>query len=193
MHRPRLAHVLSAATLLCLAGNAGAQDFGIDEVRGGMAMSGLELMPKYFVIPEVTSFNIGNIDSVQFDILFRSPDVDAFRWIGSPRPSVGTVVNLRGRESVLHAGLDWHVPIGDTPVYLEAGIGLGIHNGALSGAAPPLRNVGCRTLFHWHYGAGVDLSEHVTLTAEWQHLSSVNLCQPNEGINNFGVTVGWKF
>ena len=64
---------------------------------------------------------------------------------------------------------------------------------ALSGASAPLRNVGCPVLLHWAYAAGANLTENVTLTAKFQHVSSVNVCRPNDGINNFGVSLGWKF
>lgn len=165
---------------------------GLDEVRIGGALSGLELVRNSIVVPDLASFSLSNADSLAADLYFAAPDHDVFRWLGSPRIAIGGVLSLRGRESVGHAGLNWHLPIGET-FFLEADLGLGIHNAALSGASAPLRNVGCPVLLHWAYAAGANLTENVTLTAKFQHVSSVNVCRPNDGINNFGVSLGWKF
>jgi hypothetical protein len=129
------------------ASGAAAQELDIvEEVRLGGALSSIDLNPlaetHVFVLPKFSSFDIANLDSLQFDIMFRSPDVGAFEWLGSLRPAIGGVVNLRGRESLLHAGFNWHLPLGDV-LYFEAEGGLAIHNGPLSGAAPPLHNLGC--------------------------------------------------
>jgi lipid A 3-O-deacylase len=171
-----------------------ASYFGISEVRLGPAFSNLELLPRLLVIPDENSLNKARLDSLQFDVLFRTPWPDALAWIGSPRPSIGGVIGLGGYESLIHAGLDWHVPLGSTPFYLEAGGGVGIHNGYLNNAPPGFHNLGCRTLLHWEAGAGWNLSQNVDVTLQWQHMSNVVFgCNPNDGLNNIGVVVGWKF
>jgi lipid A 3-O-deacylase len=170
-----------------------AGDFGLSEVRGGIAMSNLELLFNTTFVPDANSFSAGRIDSAQFDLLFRSPDIDAFKWIASPRPELGTMLSLSGHESIIHAGLNWHVPVGTTPFYLEAGLGLGITDGYLDNAPPGYHNLGCRALLHWEYGVGYNIDDRWTVTAEWQHVSSTGLCTPNEGLNDLGVTVGYKF
>lgn len=174
-----------------------AQPFDIvEEVRLGGALSHValnETIENVWVVPDFTSFDISNLDTAQFQLLFRSPDLGAFNWLGSIRPELGGVVNLRGRESVLHAGANWHLPLGET-FFLEAEGGLAIHNGALQGAAPPLYNLGCRVLFHWSYGVGANLDEHWTISANLQHVSNVIFgCAPNDGLNHFGVSLGYKF
>jgi lipid A 3-O-deacylase len=69
-----------------------------------------------------------------------------------------------------------------------------IHNGALQGAEPPLRNLGCPVLFHWSYGVGANITDNWTVTANLQHLSNIIFgCTPNQGINHFGVSLGYKF
>lgn len=138
------------------------------------------------------TLSLANIDSVQFDAFFDLPDLDLLRWVGSPRANLGGVVNLRGRESLAHLGLTWHLPVGEV-FYAEASVGGGIHNGALSGASAPFRNLGCRALFYWSWGIGANLTENLTLTANLQHLSNVYACSPNDGINHLGVALGWKF
>lgn len=165
------------------------ESFGLSEVRGGVTMSGIET---WGLAIQGQTLSIENIDSVQFDALFNLPDLDLLRWIGSPRVNFGGVINLRGRESLAHLGLTWHLPVGDV-FYAEASIGVGVHNGALSGASAPLRNLGCRALVHWSWGIGANLTENLTLTANLQHLSNVYACSPNDGINHVGVSLGWKF
>ena len=175
---------LRAPTLL-------AQDLDINEVRIGPAFSNLELNAQ--ALPSSGSFSDARLDSLQLDLFFGSPDIDLFRAIGAPRFQLGTEFNFAGHENLVHADLDWHVPVFDTPFYLEAGVGLGIHDGYLDNAPPGDHDLGCRTLIHYSYGAGVNLNDHVTLTAQWQHMSDMFSCQPNQGLNQLGFVVGWKF
>ena len=73
------------------------RQFGIDEVRGGATFSELELIPKSIVVLQTSSLNVARLDSAQFDVLFRLPDVDVFRWLGSPRPAF--VISAATRSS----------------------------------------------------------------------------------------------
>lgn len=196
----RLLKWLGALIACAGVSSAGAQEFNIvTEVRGGITMSGLELYPWdrnaiwNVVTPVPGSFNLSNIDSVQFNVLFAAPDVGAFEWLGTLRPALGGVISLSGRESLVHAGLNWQIPLGDV-FYLEAEGGVAIHNGALQGATAPLRNLGCPVLFHWAYGVGANLTENWTVTATFQHASNIIFgCYPNQGINHLGVSLGYKF
>lgn len=173
--------------------------FGISEIRGGPAISGGELIPGTYVIPQINSFSFSNLESAQFDLYFESPFPDVsqhpqlLQYLWSPRPFVGGILSLGGRESSIHAGLSWQIPVGDI-VYLEFAGGGGFHNGALSGVTPPLRNLGCQFLFHWSAGVGANVTDNVTVTAQLQHKSNIVAgCTPNDGMNHFGVSVGWKF
>jgi lipid A 3-O-deacylase len=170
-----------------------AHAFDIDEVRGGPALSNLEMDVNHWLEPDLSSLNKGRLDSFQFDMFFKTPYPELLKWVGSPRPSVGGLVNLGGYESLIHAGLDWHVPIFDSPFYLEAGVGAGVHTGYNDHAPAGFHNTGCPALFHYEYGIGANLNQHVTATLEWQHMSSLFLCNPNQGLNHLGFVVGWKF
>lgn len=185
--------IMGAALTLSAAPAVAEGPLWLSEIRGGPAISGGELIPGSWVIPQVDSFSFSNLESVQFDLYWRTPLPEYLRYLGSPRPFVGGILSLGGRESSVHWGWQWHAPIGDT-FYLETAVGNGVHNGLLSGAAPPLRNLGCRFLYHWSVGAGVNVTENVTLTAQLQHMSNILAgCKPNEGMNHFGVSLGWKF
>jgi|GEM_PF-2678179 len=169
-----------------------AQFFGISEVRLGPAFSNLELIPDYYVIPDTSSINKARLDSVQFDVFFKSPEI--FKWILSPRPSIGGVVNLGGYESFVHAGIDYHVPLGPTPFYAEVGGGVGLHTGYLDDAPTGFHNLGCPVLLHWKAGLGVNLTPDTTFTVDWEHMSNVVFrCTPNDGLNDIGFVLGHKF
>jgi hypothetical protein len=166
--------------------------FGIDEVRLGPALSNMELLPNLYVVPDVSSFNKARLDAAQFDIYFRSPEI--FRWIGSPRPSIGGIVNFSGHESFVHGGIDYHVPLGTSPFYVEVGGGVGIHNGYLDNAPAGYHDLGCPVLLHWKAGLGANLNADTTLTLDWEHMSNIVFrCHPNQGLNAIGLVIGHKF
>lgn len=111
---------LAGLCLCCVS--AQAQDFGLSEVRVGVqshdAYNG-------FLPFTSENYRFNGITDLSFDVIFRSPEVDAFRWIGSPRPRIGATVSMQGLDSIAHAGLLWQLPLGDT-FYLEAGFGAAI-------------------------------------------------------------------
>lgn len=137
--------------------------------------------------------NLSDISDLSFDILFRTPDIDAFKWIGSPRPELGTTVNFNGEESILHAALMWDIPIFDTGAFIELGAGGAIHNGHLDDAPPGGRNLGCRVLFYERMGIGMNIGDSATVSLAEEHISNSDLCDYNNGISNVGIRVGWKF
>ncbi|SFV37459.1 Lipid A 3-O-deacylase (PagL) [Devosia crocina] len=162
----------------------------VDELRFGLQSYDVHHAALPFLVNE---WRFTELRSVSFDVLFTSPEIDAFRWIGSPRPEIGTTIHLGGKESLLHAGLTWQLPIFDTPLYLEGTFGAAIHNGALVGAPPPQKNFGCRVNFYERFGIGANLSDNVTATVTYEHTSNNDWCEANAGLSNFGVRVGWKF
>lgn len=170
-----------------------AQLFGIDEVRVGGALSNLELsiLSQPFE-PNLSSFGKARPDTLAFDVFLESPELLGF--IGAPRPQFGAAVNVAGYESMIHGGLDWHLALGNLPLYVELGAGLALHNGYLNGAPEGYRNLGCNVLHEWQYGLGYNASENVTITAQWKHISGYFFgCSPNDGINTFGLVAGLKF
>jgi hypothetical protein len=135
--------------LLCLgAGDSLAQgpspaevagSLGIAEVRAGAMIDEVELYDAApHIVPRPDTISLGNLSTVSFDVLFRSPDIAAFRWLGSPRPTVGFDYDFR-HESMAHLSLNWHIPLGSSRFYVEPELGGAIHNGALTGAVAPAR------------------------------------------------------
>lgn len=162
----------------------------VDELRIGLHAHDVHHAALPFRVDE---WQFNQIEDISFDVLFTSPDLDAFRWIGAPRPEIGATVNLDGQDSLVHANLTWQLPVFDTPFYLEAGLGAAIHNGALSGAAPGRKNFGCRVNFYERWGVGAHVNENVTATLSYEHTSNNNYCAQNDGLSNFGLRLGWKF
>lgn len=186
--------MLAAGLLAAGSAAALAQDVPfagvVDEVRVGIHAHEVHwsLWPVY-----VNNWDLSQISDVSFDVLFTSPDHDVFRWIGSPRPEIGTTVTFTGEESLLHAGLTWQVPVFDTPVFLEGTFGAAIHNGYLTGAPAGRRNMGCRVNFYERFGIGANITETATVLLTYEHTSNAELCAANDGLSNFGVRVGFKF
>ncbi|WP_196260202.1 acyloxyacyl hydrolase [Pelagibacterium limicola] len=182
---------IAAASLpLLLASPAMSQALVLDELRAGVFAHNAYVG----FVPTSTNFDFSRIENVKFSALFASPEIDAFTWIGSPRIEMGGTFNLAGRrENFVHANLNWQIGLFETPLYLELGFGASLTDGALSGATAPARNFGCPLNFYESFGIGAHLSETVTATLVYEHISNLGICTPNDGISHVGVQVGFKF
>jgi len=179
---------VAALGLFCPA--ASAQGLALDELRAG----GFFHNAYQGFLPTSPNWTLDRLQDLKFSALFASPEIDAFAWIGSPRPEIGATLNLDGfSESFVHANLTWQLPIFDTPFYLEAGFGAALTNATLDGAALPARNLGCPVAFYDAFGLGANLSDEVTLTLRYEHISNLELCARNDGLSNLGVMLGVKF
>ncbi len=162
----------------------------VDELRIGLSAHDVHHAALPFLVNE---WRLDQIEDITFDVLFTSPDLDAFRWIGSPRPEIGATINLDGQDSIAHAGLTWQLPVFDTPLYLEGTFGAAIHDGYLTGAPAGRKNFGCRVNFYERFGVGMNLSDNATATLTYEHTSNNGWCSANDGLSNFGLRLGWKF
>ncbi len=192
--------ILALATLLGFGAMApaSAQDLlssqpmakVVDELRFGIHAHDVD----YAALPfRVSEWDLSQIEDVSFDVLFVSPDLDAFRWIGSPRPEVGFTVNLDGQESMGHLALTWQLPVFDTPIYLEGSLGAAATTGYRTGAPEGFKNMGCPINFYERFGIGTHIGENATATLTYEHTSNNDWCDANDGLSNFGLRVGWKF
>jgi lipid A 3-O-deacylase len=163
----------------------------LSEVRLGLnahnATSG------FLPIIQARQFDLGEFDDLSFDVLFKSPDIDAFRWLLSPRPNVGATINLQGKESTFHAGLTWQAHIFSSPIYVEGTFGAAANTGYLNDAPVGYRNLGCRVQFYETFGVGADLGSNWDATLSYEHTSNADLCSANQGLSNLGVRIGYKF
>jgi len=181
-----------------------ARAYGISELRAGVMMDDIELYSTpVYIVPRPESFHLDNIGTLSADVLYDTPDLSRFftkpdlggwNWLLSPRPTFGIDLDLK-HESMVHASLNWHIPVADTPFFVETELGAALHNGALTDAVPPMRNLGCRALFYWSLNIGYQLTDHWNLLATEQHASQDGLCgwHNNQGINYDGVRLSYKF
>lgn len=174
----KLALIIVLATLS--TGTAVASDSVVSEVRVGV----LAHDPGYF----------GNAKeggtSVNAEVYFQD-----LKWIEGKwqvRPSVGVTVNTQGDTSFAYANLNVSREVSET-VFVEAGVGVAVHNGELKSSDPERKELGSRALFHLSASVGVALSERVTLSAYVDHISNGNLAHPNEGMETVGIRLGVRF
>lgn len=183
-----------ALALAVLAGRAVAQDsydFGMDEVRGGLFFHSVDHAPPSALFGLIDT---SRLQDVNVELLFTPFDLGDFNWLGDIRPHVGGTFNFGGLESQIYAGLSWTYHVFDGPVFIEASFGGALHNGALSGATLPARNLGCSALFRESASIGMDVSEQASVMLTVEHSSHAGLCgQNNYGITNLGVRAAWKF
>jgi hypothetical protein len=175
-----------------LASGAAAQESIVSEVRGGISFEGVELDEELLLLP--TTIPLDRPHKLSFELLFRSPEIDAFKWIGAPRPAIVTTISLTGLESWAAAGLSWHVPVFETPFFVEGMLGAAIHDGHLFDAPPGEKNFGCRTVLYGQATIGANISESMTASLNFEHGSHAWLCgQTNDGFNSVGFRLGYKF
>ncbi len=163
----------------------------LSEVRVGVHAHAA--WPYFLPLTSPTNFDYSHINDISLDLLFRSPEIDAFRWIGAPRPNLGGTLNLAGKESMVHLGLTWQAHLFDSPVYVEGTLGAAANNGYLTGAPAGYRNMGCRVQFYEEFGVGTDIGSNATATLTYEHTSNAELCAANQGLSNFGLRIGYKF
>ena len=164
----------------------------VSEVRAGLFAHD---MYWYWLPYDFSLYHFDQIQDVNLEVLFRLPDADVVRWLGSPKVNAGATINLNGLESAAHLALTWHVPVGETPVFLEASIGGGIHNGLVDGTfkgSGQLRPLGSRVLFYSSAGIGVDFSDKFYGLLSYEHYSNAGLASQNYGLSNMGIKFGMK-
>ncbi len=112
----------------------------------------------------------------------------------SLHPQIGADVNLQGKTSAAFAGLAGVVTL-PGGLFVEADLGGSINNGYASNppAGSNRSELGCTALFREAFVIGLPLSDRLSLMATAEHMSNANLCQPNNGITNVGLKLGYSF
>jgi hypothetical protein len=121
----RLLTWLGTAAMALVFASSGARAQPIDtsydfELRGGVLAHSVDEPGDDSTMG---IFNMTRLQDANVELLFKSPDLDAFRWIGSPRPHVGATVNFDGLESMAYFGLTWRAQVFDTPLFVEGSFG----------------------------------------------------------------------
>ena len=180
---------LVAAVAGCAVLTSAAVAGPIEEVRGGVYAQGC------------CGFGSDKEQGVAFngEAVFSSPRFLSI--LGSPRPIVGaTVATDSDATSQAYAGLDWKIDF-TSRWFVTGGIGATIHNGetdrydAAVDAARVSNTVfyGCRVLFRVAGDVGYRLTDHLSASFHWNHISNADLCSDNEGLDQMGLRLGVRF
>ena len=121
--------------------------------------------------------------------------------LGSPRPLIGATIAFDSdATSQVYAGVEWKFDV--TPRwFVAAGVGSAIHNGEadrfdpVADAARVDSTVfyGCRVLFRLAGDVGYRLTDRVSASFHWNHISNAGLCRDNEGLDQIGGRLGLSF
>lgn len=183
----RLTHIILAAfALASLAGQAQAVD--LDEVRFGVFTQ------------SCCGFGSSKEDgaAINGEAVFSSPRF--LSVLASPRPVVGATVATDGdATSQIYTALEWRVDV--SRFFVAAGVGAAIHNGEtdrydpIADAARVDDTIffGCRALFRLAGDVGYRVTDRLSASFHWNHISNAGLCSDNEGLDQMGLRLGLSF
>lgn len=190
------ARVAAAGAILC----AFPVSVLADELRVGVGRSGHDL-----VITDEIGKEQGVAATAEY--LFDSPR--ALRFLGGPRPYVGTMLSLEGYTNFLQAGLNWRLERGR--FYADLGGGGAVHDGHLDLPQPVAGlsaeenerrralnadrvRFGKRVLFHASLTAGVRVTDNLAVEVGAQHWSNGNVHSPvNDGSDILHLRTAYRF
>ncbi|WDI32860.1 acyloxyacyl hydrolase [Hyphococcus flavus] len=137
--------------------------------------------------------------AINAELLFPSPRF--LSVLGAPRPLIGgTLATDSGATDQVYTGLEWKLNV--TPKWFVAvSPGITIHNGEtdtfnpVTDAARAATTVfyGCRALFRIAGDVGYRLTDRLSASFHWNHISNAGLCTDNEGLDQIGARLGVSF
>jgi hypothetical protein len=107
----------------------------------------------------------------------------------TPRTHIGTTIAF-GKTDQFYWGLTWDAKLFDR-TFFEGSFGGAVHDGPLD--TPHEASYGCRVNFRESASLGFALTQDWRLMATVDHMSQAGLCEPNRGLTNAGVRLGYKF
>ncbi len=140
-----------------------------------------------------------DVYAIHAELLFPSPDLLSFAF--DPRPNIGvSIAPDADGISFIFAGLNWDVPVyGNWFVTAQVGGSLNNADRLTEADLQPGeskqtdRLVGCHALFHLGVGFGYRITPDVSIQFYGDHISNANLCDNNEGLDQWGVRLGYAF
>jgi hypothetical protein len=192
MNRPVMKLLTAAALALPFwAGSAQAQQSHIDEVR--------------FLAQDHDTGLVGSSkeDGADLGVEIFSHPVEQLSFLGSPRFVLGGLLNTAGQTDQLYVGIDGQKTLlrdvfqhGDS-FFIEGVVGATLHNGKIDVRNTPendhWKSHGSHLLYRTGFGAGYHFDAHWSLAVTFAHISNANEAHPNQGSNNIGLALGWKF
>ncbi len=133
--------------------------------------------------------------AINGEAVFSSPRFLSI--LAKPRPVIGaTLAPGDSATDQFYAGLEWKVDI--SRWFVAAGVGGAIHNGEtdrydpVADAARVDETVffGCRALFRIAGDVGYRVTDRLSASFHWNHISNAGLCSENEGLDQMGLRLG---
>jgi len=135
--------------------------------------------------------------AINAEAVFKSPRI--FTVLGKPRPILGvTWTPDSDSTNQLYTGLEWKVKL-PARLFIAASGGFAIHDGETD-TYDPIADAdrvdttvfyGCRVLFRISGDLGYRLTDRVSASLHWNHISNGGLCKNNEGMDQLGVRLGF--
>ena len=135
------------------------------------------------------------------EVLFTSPSFLSVIW--APRPNLGFLINTAGETSQVYGGLTWTWNFADNVLrendgfYVEFTEGPGFNNGKINvtGAVESQRrkSLGSNVLFREDLDLGYHITPNWSIALSYNHISNADLATRNEGLNDIGARIGFKF
>jgi len=107
----------------------------------------------------------------------------------TPRPHLGTTLGF-GKTDEFYWGVTWDAKLFG-PTFLESSFGGAAHDGPLDARGLP--SYGCELNFRESVSLGYAITQNWRVLATLDHMSNGNLCQPNHGLTNAGIRLGYHF
>lgn len=153
----------------------------IDEVRGGIFKQAVDNAPH-----EGTAALNLEVLGGRFAGGYENSILDFFL---TPRPHIGTTLAF-GKTDEFYAGFTWDVKLIDR-TFFEATFGGAAHDGPLD--TPHEASYGCVLNFRESASLGFSLTPDWRLMATVDHMSQAGICQPNRGLTNAGLRLGYRW
>ena len=136
------------------------------------------------------------IDS-SFEFLFREINYNLL-WLGTPRPHIGSTINMTGDTSQAYAGVTWGYKL-PKRMFFNFSWGLAYHDGdkihSATNVQTDKKELGSSILFREAVEIGWNFYGKDSISLRLDHISNANLWGegPNEGLDTFAVLYGYRF
>ena len=137
-----------------------------------------------------------------FVVEVLSPQMVILGLAVGPRFLLGAAVNSAGQTNQIYVGAarSWDlfrdVLNEDDAVFLEGTLGVTWHNGKIDVIGTPeeqnWKSHGSRVLFRENIAVGYRFNAKWAVALNLNHISNAGLADPNEGMNDIGLTVNMK-
>ena len=136
------------------------------------------------------------IDS-SFEFLFREINYNLL-WLGTPRPHIGSTINMTGDTSQAYAGVTWGYKL-PKRMFFNFSWGLAYHDGdkihSATNVQTDKKELGSSILSREAVEIGWNFYGKDSISLRLDHISNGNLWGEgtNEGLDTFAVLYGYRF